>query len=307
MPWMSACRAYYQRFMRVNRHPAIADFLRKLSYVGVGSVIASLLSFPFRIYTGRVLGPEAYGQFAVISSVAMFLCVPMRVGFDTAMVKYGAEQDTTAAQSRVLSTSFFWVLACSALAMVLYAACGDTLANWFAISRAHFYLAMVMAGLFVFYMLSRDALRALHDLRWFGLFEPVYVLVQMTAFILLWGLSRQLSFYTLLYAIWIAYGVCALLIYGKVLRPYLRWPPDLAWAKRLGRYSLATSLGGVSFTVFTYTDQLMLNTYMTAADVGIYYAYLTASVDVARWVFNIFNAVFFPTASNTTTRLHSSR
>lgn len=68
----------------------------------------------------------------------------------------------------------------------------------------------------------------------------------------------------------------------------------MAWAKRLAGYSLVTSIGGVSFTVFTYTDQLMLNTYMTPADVGIYYAYTMASVDVARWVFNVFNAVFFP-------------
>ncbi len=114
--WLSACRAYCRRVMRVDGHPAISDFLRKLSYVGMGSAAASLLSFPFRIYIGRVLGPDAYGQFAVIASVAMFLCLPMRVGFDTAMVKYGAEQEAAAAQSRILSTAFFCVLVCNTLA-----------------------------------------------------------------------------------------------------------------------------------------------------------------------------------------------
>ncbi|PON15606.1 hypothetical protein C2W62_22865 [Candidatus Entotheonella serta] len=99
-----------------------------------------------------------------------------------------------------------------------------------------------------------------------------------------------------LFNLW-SYGACTLLIYVCVLRAYLGGIPDREWARRLASYSLVTSIGGVSFTVFTYTDQLLLNTYMTTADVGIYYAYLTASVDVARWVFNLFNAVFFPTAS----------
>ncbi len=179
----------------------------------------------------------------------------------------------------------------------LYASFAAGLAKLFAISRHDLYLAMAMACLDVVYMLARDALRALHALRWFGFFEPAYVLIQIAAFGLLWAVGRQLSFHTVLYAIWIAYGACALLMYLNVLRPYLRVPPDMAWAKRLAGYSLVTSIGGVSFTVFTYTDQLMLNRYMTAADVGIYYAYLTASVDVARWVFNIFNVVFFPTVS----------
>lgn len=290
-------RASWQRALRVDAHPGIADFLRKLSYVGMGSVAASLLSFPFRIYVGRVLGPDAYGQFAVISSVAMFLCLPMRVGFDTAMVKYGAEQDAAATQSRILTTAFLCVMACSAVALGLYTGFAGVLAGLFAVSRHDLYLAMAMAGFYVGYMLARDALRALHALRWFGVFEPVYVLIQIAAFGLLWALGRQLSFHTLLYAMWVAYGASTLLIYLKVLRPYLAWPPDRTWGKRLAGYSLVTSIGGVSFTVFTYTDQLMLNTYMTAADVGIYYAYLTASVDVARWVFNIFNTVFFPTAS----------
>ncbi|WP_143301719.1 oligosaccharide flippase family protein [Candidatus Entotheonella palauensis] len=281
----------------MDKHPSLTDFLRKLSYVGMGSAAASLLSFPFRIYIGRVLGPDAYGQFAVISSVAMFLCLPMRLGFGTAMVKYGASQGAVTTQSSILTTAVVCVGACSAAALVLYISFATALAELFAVSRQDLYLAMALAVFYVFYMLARDALRALHALRQFGLFEPVYVLIQIAAFGLLWAMGGPLSFQTLLYAMWIAYGATTLLIYLYVLRPYLCGPLDRAWAKHLMSYSLVTSIGGMSFTVFTYTDQLMLNTYMTAADVGIYYAYLTASVDVARWVFNMFNAVFFPTAS----------
>ncbi len=281
----------------LKTQPALADFLRKLSYVGMGSVAASLLSFPFRIYIGRVLGPDAYGQFAVIASVAMFLCLPMRLGFGTAMVTYGAAQDAVRTQARILTTTFLWVAVCSAVALGLYTGFATALASWFAISRHDLYLAITLAGFYVFYMLARDALRALHALQWFSLFEPVYVLLQIAAFALLWAVGQRLSFHTLLYAMWMAYGASALLMYVSVLRPYLGWRPDHVWAKRLASYSLVTSIGGVSFTVFTYTDQLMLNSYMTSVDVGIYYAYLTASVDVARWVFNMFNAVFFPTAA----------
>ncbi len=195
---------------RLGRHPEVAGFLRNLSYVGMGSAIASLLSFPFRIYIGRVVGPDAYGQFAVIASVAMFLCLPMRLGFGTAMVRYGAAQEDVDTQSRILTTAFLWVVVCSALSLMLYAGFVTRLADLFAISLHDLYLAMTLAGFYVFYMLARDALRALHALhalRWFGVFEPVYVLIQIAAFALLWAIGRQLSFHTLLYAMWIAYGM----------------------------------------------------------------------------------------------------
>lgn len=55
MSWISVCQAQYRRLMQAGGHGRIADFLRKLSYVGFGSIAASLLSFPFRIWTrGRI-------------------------------------------------------------------------------------------------------------------------------------------------------------------------------------------------------------------------------------------------------------
>ncbi|WP_286681164.1 lipopolysaccharide biosynthesis protein, partial [Methanoculleus sp. DTU007] len=70
----------------------VEKFIKNLSYVGIGTIVASVFSFSFNILAGRWLGPSEYGTFTLIQSVAMFLYIPMLLGFHTAMVKYNAEK-----------------------------------------------------------------------------------------------------------------------------------------------------------------------------------------------------------------------
>ena len=76
----------YRKIFHEEISSEVEKFIKNLSYVGIGTIIASIFSFSYNILAGRWLGPSEYGTFTLIQSVAMFLYIPMLLGFHTAMV-----------------------------------------------------------------------------------------------------------------------------------------------------------------------------------------------------------------------------
>jgi O-antigen/teichoic acid export membrane protein len=67
-------------------------------------------------------------------------------------------------------------------------------------------------------------------------------------------------------------------------------------------YSLLALPGGVAAT-FMGVDRILINKFMTTADVGIYNAYFLPSITVAVLLWMIINAAFFPYASKSNDKL----
>jgi len=83
----------YEKILHEKMNDDVKKFFINLSHIGIGMIIATIFSFTFNILAGRILGPSGYGEFTLVQSIAMFLYIPMLLGFNTAMVKYNAEKD----------------------------------------------------------------------------------------------------------------------------------------------------------------------------------------------------------------------
>ena len=285
----------YERIFHEKISRDVKKFLKNLAYISVGTISATVLSFAFNILAGRFLGPFEYGKFSLLQSVAMFLYLPMLLGFHTAMIKYNSEKDDLARQTKIISTSFILVFIFSIPSLIIYYIFSFQLSKLFSVSEGLFYLSIIFAILFLFYVMAISTVRGLLKMKTFALFQPIYSCILLIT-LLYFIFDKTLSFKSVAYSFYLAYGISAILILF-FLRKYMRFQFDKNWAKKLLHYSTFASVGGLSYVFYTNIDKILINTYMTLADVGIYRAYTYASMSIIGAISGIFITVFFPTAS----------
>lgn len=285
----------YERIFHEKMSDDVKNFFKNLSYVGLGTIIATVFSFIFNILAGRILGPSGYGEFTLVQSVAMFLYIPMLLGFGTAMVKYNAEKKDYNRQRSIISTTYILVFIFMIISIFVYSLFPSQISNLFSVSEELFYLSVVFSVLFVFYTLTTSTLRGLHEMKKYAIFQPIYGIILLSVF-LVFIFINFISFKSMLFSIFLAYGATGGIILAFI-RKYIRFEFDRSWADRLTRYGSYAIIGGVSFAFYTNIDKILINKYMTVADIGIYGAYYFASMNVAGLFSGIFNTVFFPTAS----------
>jgi O-antigen/teichoic acid export membrane protein len=274
----------------------ILNFVRSLSYVGLGTILSTLFSFSFNIIAGRVLGPDGYGGFTLVCSIAMFLYIPMIFGLPVAMIKYCAESSDHSQQRRIISTTFSIVICLTIISVIIYGIFQNQLAIIFSVDQEIIILSVLFAVLFVFYTLAISSLRGLHRMREYAIFQPIYGITLLSA-LLFFIYIQFYSSKAMIYATYFAYGVIGSIIVLRFLKAHLTFTIDRSWFSTLWKYSSLAVIGALSFTLYTNIDRIMINYYMDVESVGIYGVYYYASFTLLTLVSGIFTTVFFPTAS----------
>lgn len=274
----------------------VEKFIKNLSYLGMGTIIASVFTISFNVLAGRWLGPSEYGTYTLVQSVAMFLYIPMLLGFHSAMVKYNAEKVDFLRQRCIISTSYILVLLFTVITLIFYLIFSKDIITIFSISSEIFYFAVLFAILYVFYMLTTGTLRSLHMIQAYSRLMPVQSAIIFLAFLASIFAFKDLSFRSPLFSMLLAYGVTGgiLLVY---LRKYLRFDFSREWAYKLHRYSIFSLMGGISAVLYWNINKLVINMYMPVSNVGIYWAYNYSFTAFILLLTSIFVTVFFPVAS----------
>lgn len=287
---------FYQWVFQKEITEKARDFFKSLFPVAIGSVIAMLFSFAFNIFGGRVLGPDEYGKFTLVQSIAMFLYLPMLLGCHTAIIKYTSEDENKERQSKIISTGYTFIAFLTIIFIIIFISYSSQLSNVFHTSKELFLLSVFFAWLFTLYTVTTNTLRGLHKMKTYAVFQPIYSAILFITFSIFW-VTNSLSFKSLIFSMYLSYGIISIAILIFFLRKHLKFKIDKSIANPLIKYSLFAAIGGFSFAFYTNIDKILINKYMTVADVGIYRAYCLASINVAGILFNTFNIVFFPAAS----------
>jgi O-antigen/teichoic acid export membrane protein len=286
----------YRRVFNQEMSLAEVDFVHSLSWVGAGTFIAVALLAVFSILGGRLLGPEEYGKFVLIQSVAYFLCIPMFMSFDTAMLKYNAQKDELTRQKSIVSTAYIIIAGLIAICVAVMLLFARPLSAVFGATPELFRLSIYFAVLYTLFTLAQVVLRSVNRMRAFALSQPVQTAIVLTAFALFLFLGK-LTFETMVYSKLIGFAVTALVLYLVYVRRYFSFNFNTAWARTLSRFAFAAIIASIAAIFYGNIGQIIIAHYMTVADVGIYGAYFTATVYIASVLWGIFNMVFFPTAS----------
>jgi O-antigen/teichoic acid export membrane protein len=275
----------------------IKNFAENLLEIGISSFISTGLVVIFNILSGRILGPNEYGKFTVVQSVAMFLYIPMILGFNTAMVKYSSEKDYFDRQKEIISTSYFIVTILTFISILLYFIFNSQLINLFSVSTEMFYLSILFAVLFALYNFTTDTLRGLFKMKLFANSQIIYAIVLLLTFLFFIFVKNSLSFHSMLYSTFLSYALTGVFLLFFPIRKYICFTYNKFWGSQLTKYSILAAIGGFSTSIYTNIDKVLINKYMTPTDVGIYKAYYLASINVAGLFWRIFNVVYFPTVS----------
>lgn len=286
----------YRRVFNHEMSPAEADFVHSLSWVGAGTFIATGLLAVFSVLGGRLLGPEEYGKFTLIQSIAMFLYIPMLMGFDLAMLKYNAEKDELSRQKTIVSTASIVIAGFAVLSVVLMLLFAQPLSRLFAAPPELFRLSIYFALPFALFTLAQTTLRSVNRMRAFAVSQLVHAVILLIAFASFLFLGR-LSFEAMVYSGLIACAATALGIYFVYTRRYVSFSFDKAWARTLSRFVSASIIATIALAVYGHIGKIVIARYMTVVDVGIYGAYFVATMSLANILWQVFNMVLLPTAS----------
>jgi O-antigen/teichoic acid export membrane protein len=208
---------FYERLFHEKVSVSVEKFIKNLSYLGIGTFISTVFSFAFNILAGRWLGPSEYGSFTLVQSVAMFLYIPMTLGFTTALIKYNCEKIDFLRQRTIISTTFILVLLFTVVSLLFYLVFSKQIMALFSISEYLFYFSLVFAVLFVFYSLMTETLRSIHKIYEFSLFKPIFSVILFFSFLVFIFFFKDLSFTSPLLSMLIAYGIT-----GGILLAFLR-------------------------------------------------------------------------------------
>jgi O-antigen/teichoic acid export membrane protein len=114
-------------------------------------------------------------------------------------------------------------------------------------------------------------------------------------FLLIYAHDR--SFKTLLYSTSAGYIIPSVLFLALFLGKYFKLQLERNIISTLILYGFLNSVRALSATVYTYSDKILINKFLTLGDVGLYRIYYLSSLNLLSSLFVIFNTVFFPSAS----------
>lgn len=285
----------YKRIFDESLAPNVFLFLVNLKYAIFGYGLAAFCVFVFEIVAGRILGPEEYGKYVLVSSVAMFLYLFMTLGISTAAVKYNAEKEDYQRQRKIISTSYWATLIISFIFALLFFIFTPLFSRIFSIPLRIFYFAIIFAACYTLYILATDNLRGLHQIKKLSFFRASYGFLILIIF-LIFLLNNHISFVTTAFSICFAYFIVFMLVTIKI-RSYLYLRIDRFWLKNLLEYGIYVVGGSSLFIFLPILSKIMVNKYLTVTDVGIYNAYYFSSMNIALFFYTVFIMVFFPTAS----------
>ena len=273
-------------------------FIGNLERAFFGYAIAGFCVFVFEITAGRILGPEIYGKYVLVSSVGLFLYLFMTLGVNAAMVKYGAGADDDI-RKKIISSGYFIAVCASLFFSFVFFVFSAKISTLLSLPKPVFLAAILLGILFGFYVIATDSLRAIYNIKNLSFFRASYGILILLLFFIFFNFVSHTSFFIAIFPVCISYFIIAVAITFSI-KKYLIFRPDKFWIKKLFNYGFFAALGGLMLTFLATQSQLFINLYSPGKNVGIYAAYYFSSINITVFLYNIFIVVFFPAVSKLT-------
>ncbi len=274
----------------------LPSLLRGLGWIGALFGLAKVSTLLTQIAAGRVLGPEEFGRANLaLAAIAYLQIVPM-LGFPTAIGKLLAAEEDDERRARFVSTALASFLAWTFLVMPLLAVVHRSLERALGLPPSLYALSLGLAALNAFYVVVGSPLLGLKRFAHRGLVEAVYGFtapLALAASILLLGADHR-SMLTAAGASWALGSLYALWCLRRWLAP--------AWEKAVlpavWRYAAVATLNLLAVACVLAPARFALHAAGDAAQVGLFSAYFTASLQVALALLHMLQSVVIPLASD---------
>ncbi|MEK6939051.1 MAG: flippase, partial [Nanoarchaeota archaeon] len=258
------------------------EIIRGGLYITLGSIIAFIFSYLFRIVLAKNFSIEEYGLFYSIYNFITFFLPFVCLGLDQSsihyIVKYKTEENYNKIKTVVAST-FFFQLATNLLFILLIFIFSSYLENdYFHYENSGYYLKLMLILIFfnLLVSVSVEIIYGFQKTKVFSLYAPIQNFLYFILTICFMYFGRGLSSPFLAY---IAATILLTIIFTIFARKYFNFfqykiVQFRAITKELFVFGLPMILTGFSARIMTQTDTLMLTSMTSLKEVGLYNAAL---------------------------------
>jgi len=276
----------------VGWSPRLERFLRQVGVVFVFKALSLALTLAVYVMCVRELGAAAWGQVALITSVAGILLIPLTAGLHNGVVKY-VPVSSEAESKAIMGTALAGNLAISTLAAGLFALAGQSVERWSGFPYANWLWAVALAMSINLYIMAESFLRGQQRFYIVGSYKfyaSVVLLIGTSA--MLYALEiKSMAAYLLPFIIY------HLLFFAAALPKSGLWPLRMtrgAWKLLLG-FGMFHMLTWLCSTVLFTSDLYFVARFGTAQETGIYSIYQNNIRALCTILFHdVFAVVFLP-------------
>lgn len=276
----------------------LAKVLLSAGLVFVGAILENFARLFERVLLGRMLSPDAYGEFSIGLAILTLSSTFALAGFSQGIPRYMARFDDPADERGALLTGIVVTLPIALCLCTVLILAGDVIVEWLfegIDSWLLFVLFVVTIPLVITFQLGIAAIRGYENTRYKILAQNVtYPGVRL----LLLGTFLSLGFGVRAagYSYLIAATVTVLVTYGLLRRLLTLAGPSRFHVREMTSFSVPLIVSTVAATLLTKTDTLMLGYFRASSEVGIYNAaYPLANSLVV--ILGTFGYMYLPVAS----------
>lgn len=273
------------------------NFLTNLSWVSLGTFIASIFLFLTNIFAGRWLGPIEYGKYSMIIYLGGIFTIPILMGNSTSLIKNLSSESNTKNKKSLISSTFFLIIFSIILSGLLTRSFSTTIQTIFHVDQQILFWAFLYGTILSIKLLTEATLKGSFLFTTISKLEITSSIIVFIVFYLQFFYSKNQNYTPLFNAIFLSLIVYIVLSLKNTFK-YLSFPSIKASTiTRLFSYSKFAFLGSISGLLIGNIDKLVLNDLLGYEKVGLYSVYLNASTTVSSIFLTLFLNVFFPTIS----------
>ncbi len=284
----------YRRLMGAHPGEGTRKFIKDLSWIGASFALAKAISSLVNIAAARMLGPLEYGRISVLVAAGSLLTPFLVAGWNFSIMRYGADKKIRDQVFGAAGAVFLTAAVAMAAVVPLFR---DHIAPLLGITPDMLLLALAYAAASGAFVLVSSAQQCLGNFSERGAGEIIFSVLLAACFFLLLRYAGA-SYKAMAFAYTAAFGGVTVFwlirLAGKV-RIALPGRALFLEMTEHGMYYFGSALG--AFLTMN-VQSLVLNSFLTAREVGIYAAYNISTIGISGYLGYSVSAVLFPKAAN---------
>ncbi len=271
------------------------QFLSHLSWSLIGGTLASVIMFCVTLLAGRLLGPEQYGRYNELLSLATAFSVIFLFGMNISSVRYLSDKTFAEKRNTILATTLYAVMAWSLLVILFIGATHTFWTDRLSVTTGALFLSLALAIIIALKSMFDGFLRSFHRIRAqsslrFG--EALLILMGFGALVILLNRPDYLS-----QTIAMIFGGTFFVLFAFVLLQKnlaghnFDKPTFVTIFRDYNRFLLISSVLAMAIAA----DRFLIGKLIGVRELGIYGAYYSASHLIISELGALFMNVFWPT------------
>jgi len=300
---ISRCSDYAHRKLFGSRAGKRTDvFAKNISLSFSGGMITFVILFIVSIIAARVLGPEEYGRYAVVFSIAQILSLFFVLELDVSALYFLSRKSSKRREFTASISIMFFI---NIVIFIFLAVSIYQLFMPINISGTVFVGAIILALSFALKRMTDAFLRIEKKFKMQAVFKIAEAITVVSVLLVLFFLVEHRDYFSYILALVLGGGVF-IVLGGSVVRGALAVQgATVKSVNTVFGYNVFGIIGATVNGIIKNMDKIIVVALLGVSVGGVYAVYFTASVTIGARITQLFVNVFFPTVRSSKTNVSS--